>query len=302
MTPMTANPSSAADNAAPDATADATAAQRDQALLFHSLHTAAAPLALANVWDAASARLVEQSGAPAIATTSAGVAWGLGRADGGGLGRDEMLALTARIAAAVRVPVTADIEDGFGATAADVAGTVGDVIAAGAVGVNLEDGQQDGRRTGGSPLRPVAEQAGRLAAARAAADAAGIPLYINARVDTYLLGAGEPETRLQETLTRAAAYLAAGASGIFVPGVDDPLVIAALAELVGGPLNVTGGPGLPTVPELGKLGVARVSLGPAVAQAAYAVVRRAARDLAAQGGYTALTDVIPYPDLNTLMR
>ncbi len=191
--------------------------------------------------------------------------------------------------------MTADIESGFGETPADVAETISGVLAAGAVGVNLEDGLRAGE------LRPVAEQVERLAAARAAADAAGISLFINARVDTYLWNVGEPETRLQDTLTRAAAYLAAGASGIFVPGVDDPLVIAALAEVVTGPLNVTGRPGLPSVAELGKLGVARVSLGAAVAEAAYAVVRRVARELAEEGGYSALTDAIPYPELNGLM-
>jgi 2-methylisocitrate lyase-like PEP mutase family enzyme len=286
---MTANPTSAA------------ATQQAKALLFHSLHTPAAPLALANVWDAASARLVHQAGAPAIATTSAGVAWGLGSADGGGLARDEALALIARVVAAVEVPVTADIETGFGTTAAEVAETVSGVIAAGAVGVNLEDGLQAHQQTGDYPLQPVAEQVELLTAARAAADAAGISLYINARVDTYLRGAGDPETRLQDTLTRAAAYLAAGASGIFVPGVDDPAVIAGLAEVITGPLNVSGRPGLPTVAELGKLGVARVSLGATVAEAAYAVVRRVARELAEQGSYDSLTDAIPYGDLNELM-
>ncbi|QMU67693.1 isocitrate lyase/phosphoenolpyruvate mutase family protein [Streptacidiphilus sp. P02-A3a] len=284
-----------------NSTAAANAAQQDKALLFHSLHTSAAPLALANVWDVAGARLVQQAGAPAIATTSAGVAWGLGAADGGGLGREDALALLARVVAAVEVPVTADIETGFGATPAEVAETIRGVLATGAVGVNLEDGLAAGEQTEDSPLRPVAEQAERLAAARAAADAAGISLFVNARVDTYLYDAGEPETRLQDTLTRAAAYLAAGADGIFVPGLSDPLVIAALAEVVTGPLNVSGRPGLPTVAELGKLGVARVSLGATVAEAAYAVVRRAAQELAEQGGYSALTEAIPYPDLNALM-
>ena len=288
MTAMTANSTTAA-------------TQQDKALLFHSLHTPAAPLALANVWDAAGARLVHQAGARAIATSSAGVAWGLGTAYGGGLAREDALALIARVVAAVDVPVTADIETGFGATAADVAETVRGVIAAGAVGINLEDGLQAGEQTGDHPLRPVAEQSERLAAARAAADAAGIPLYINARIDTYLRGAGEPETRLQDTLTRAAAYLAAGASGIFVPGVADPDVIAALAEVVTGPLNVIAKPGLPSVAELGKLGVARVSLGAAVAEAAYAVVRRVAEELAGEGTYDALTGAIPYSDLNALM-
>ena len=272
--------------------------QQEKALLFRSLHTPAAPLALANVWDAASARLVQQAGAPAVATTSAGVAWGLGAADGDLLGRDEAVALIARVTAAVDVPVTADIESGFGETPADVAETIGQVLAAGAVGVNLEDGLRD--RT--APLRDVAEQAERLAAARSAADAVGVDLYINARVDTYLRGVGAPETRLQETLARASAYLAAGATGVFVPGVGDPATIAALAELIPAPLNILVHPGSPSVPELAKLGVARASLGSAVAEAAYAVVRRAAQELAATGTYDSVTEALAYGDLNTLMR
>ena len=273
-------------------------AQQDKALLFRSLHTAAAPLALANVWDAASARIVQDAGAAAVATTSAGVAWGLGAADGDQLDRDQALALIARVAAAVDLPVTADIESGFGATPAEVAETVTGVIAAGAVGVNIEDAHHG---AGDSPLRPTGEQAERIAAARAAAEAVGVALYINARVDTYLSGAGDPATRLQETLTRAAAYLAAGASGVFVPGVADPLLIAGLTEVITAPLNILAGPGSPTVPELGKLGVARVSLGSSVAQAAYAVVQRAARELAATGTYTALTEATDYGSLNSLM-
>ena len=272
--------------------------QQDKALLFRSLHTPAAPLRLANVWDAVGARLVQQTGARAIATTSAGVAWGLGSADGDLLGRDQALELIARVAAAVEVPVTADIESGFGATAADVAETVTGVIAAGAVGVNLEDAVYSGE----FPLRPVAEQAERIAAARAAADATGVPLYLNARIDTYLQEAGAPETRLQDTLARAAAYIAAGADGIFVPGVSDPAVIAGLAEVITAPLNISGRPGLPSFAELGRLGVARVSLGATVAAAAYAVVRQAARELAEDGTYTSLEGALPYGDLNELMR
>ncbi|MFJ9691955.1 isocitrate lyase/phosphoenolpyruvate mutase family protein [Kitasatospora sp. NPDC101183] len=272
--------------------------QHDTAQLFHSLHTPTTPLALANAWDAASARLVASTGARAIATTSAGVAWGLGAADGNHLDRDQAVALIARVVNSVSIPVTADIETGFGATPAEVADTVTRVIAAGAVGVNIEDGHPDG----GSALRPVADQAERLAAARSAADAAGVPLFINARLDTYLRAVGPQESRLQETLDRARAYLDAGASGIFVPGVTDPDTIAALTAAIPAPVNILVGPGAPSVPELSELGVARVSLGSAVAEAAYAVALRAATELAATGTYTSLTDAIPYGDLNSLMH
>ncbi|GGZ77462.1 isocitrate lyase/phosphoenolpyruvate mutase family protein [Streptomyces subrutilus] len=262
-----------------------------RAAAFAALHTPAAPLALANVWDVAGARLVEAAGAAAVATTSAGVAWSLGSPDGDALARDRALDLVARVAAAVSVPVTADIEGGFGADAAAVGETVGGVLAAGAVGINIEDGH-----------RAPAEHAERLAAARAAADSVGVPLYVNARIDTFLFGLGDPATRLDETLARAAAYLRAGASGIFVPGVVDPATVAELARGIDGPLNVLVGPGAPSVAEFGALGAARVSLGSLVAEAAYAVVRRAAEELLATGTYGSLRAALPYGELNALLK
>ncbi|MFG2749353.1 isocitrate lyase/PEP mutase family protein [Streptomyces xanthophaeus] len=262
-----------------------------QARAFTALHTPARPLALANAWDVAGARLVEAAGAAAVATTSAGVAWSLGSPDGDALARDRALDLVARVASAVSVPVTADIEGGFGADPDAVAETVTGVLAAGAAGINIEDGSRD-----------PAEYAERLAAARAAAGAAGVPLYINARVDTYLRGLGDPATRLDETLARAAAYLRAGATGIFVPGVTDPATVAELAKGIDAPLNVLVGPGAPSVAELGALGVSRVSLGSWVAEAAYAVVRRATEELLADGTYGALEHSLPYGELNALLK
>ncbi|MFG1808786.1 isocitrate lyase/phosphoenolpyruvate mutase family protein [Streptomyces sp. NPDC049040] len=264
--------------------------QSDKARLFRSLHTPSAPLALTNAWDVASARVIESAGAPAIATTSAGVAWSLGAPDGDALTRDRALALISAIAAAVAVPVTADIEGGYGQDADGVAETVAGVLAAGAVGVNIEDG-----------ARAPEEFAVRLAAARHAADQAGAGLFVNARIDTYLRGVGEADARLGETLSRARRYVDAGADGIFVPGVTDTGVVAALAEGISVPLNVLAGPGAPTVAEMGAAGAARVSLGSAVAEAAYAVARNAARELAASGSYGALADAIAYPELNALL-
>ncbi|MFD7261025.1 isocitrate lyase/phosphoenolpyruvate mutase family protein [Streptomyces sp. NPDC059874] len=262
-----------------------------KATAFAELHTPTTPLPLANAWDVATARLVEAAGAPAVATTSAGVAWSLGAPDGDTLARDRALDLVARVAAAVSVPVTADIEGGFGADPAGVGETVAGVLAAGAVGINIEDGN-----------RAPAEHAERLAAARAAADAAGVPLYINARVDTYLFGLGDPATRLDETLARAAAYLRAGATGVFVPGVTDPATVAELAKGIDAPLNILVGPGAPSVAELGALGVSRVSLGSWVAEAAYAVVRRATEELLSAGTYGTLAHALPYGELNDLLK
>jgi 2-methylisocitrate lyase-like PEP mutase family enzyme len=268
--------------------------QQDLAELFRALHTSGSPLLLANAWDPSSARLVADAGAAAVATTSAGVAWGLGAADGKRVEVEQVVALTARIAAAVEVPVSADIESGFGADASSVGETVARIIAIGAVGINIKDAHTEPV----SPLRPAAEQAERIAAARSAADQSGVPLYINARIDTYLLGVGG----LGETLTRARAYLDAGADGVFVPGVTDLATVAALAVGVDAPLNVLAGPGAPAVAELAKAGAARISLGSSVAEAAYAVVRRAADELFTAGTYDALADGVDYGELNGLMR
>ncbi|MFE5791156.1 isocitrate lyase/phosphoenolpyruvate mutase family protein [Streptomyces sp. NPDC056503] len=259
------------------------------ASLFRSLHTSARPLALANAWDVASALIVEAAGAPAIATTSAGVAWSLGAPDGDRVSRDLAVDAVARVAAAVTVPVSADIEGGHGQSPAEVADTVTRVLEAGAVGINIEDG-----------TRPPGILAARLEAVRAAADRAGADLFVNARVDTYLLGLGDPAGRLGDTLARARSYVDAGADGIFVPGVTDPELIKALADALTVPLNVLAGPGAPPVVELGALGVARVSLGSSVVQSAYAAARHAARELYGAGTYESLQGALDYPELNDL--
>lgn len=247
------------------------------------------PLVLVNVWDAVSARLVEDAGATAIATTSAGVAWSLGRPDGNTLTRAEAMDAVARIAASVSVPVTVDIESGYADDADGVARTVDAVLEAGAVGINIEDGR----------LHPDA-LADRIGAARRAADRAGVRLFVNARTDVHLAGLVDPERLLAETLERARRYRGAGADGVFVPGVRDVETIRALVESIDGPVNVMAGPGSPTVAELARLGVARISLGSAVAQAAYAVARQATAELLTTGTYDSLAAGVDYADLNAL--
>lgn len=244
---------------------------------------------LPNAWDVVSARLIERAGARAVATTSAGVAWSLGSPDGDKLPRDHAVDVVARIAAGARVPVTADIESSFGATATEVGDTVRAVADAGAAGVNIEDGVFPG-------LRPVGEQAERIAAARRAA-----PLFVNARVDTYLFDVGDPDTRLADTVTRAKAYLAAGADGVFVPGVVDPEIVGALAEQIPAPLNVLAGPGAPPVAELARLGVARVSVGPGIAKAAYALAVRCAEEVLTEGTYDGMAATLDFGDVNALL-
>ncbi|WP_436977356.1 isocitrate lyase/PEP mutase family protein [Streptomyces sp. enrichment culture] len=262
----------------------------DKSSAFRALHDSARPLALANVWDVAGARIVEAAGASAIATTSAGVAWSLGAPDGDSVSRDLVLDAVARITAAVALPVTVDIEGGYGDSPQDVAHTVARLLDSGAVGINIEDGTRGPR-----------ELAARIEAARRAAQRGGADLFVNARIDTYPLGWGDDhETRLRETLERAHLYVGAGADGIFLPGLDDADVIKEVAAAITVPLNVMAGPGMPTVNELGSLGVARVSLGSGVAQAAYTTVQRSARELYGDGGYTSLRHAIEYPELNGL--
>lgn len=277
----------------PQRTSPATSTQREMALVFHALHTDGV-LVLPNSWDVASARLIEDAGARAIATTSAGVSWSLGHPDGERLSRERAVDLIARTVAAVDVPVTADIETGYGTNLDELAVTVRAVLDAGAVGVNVEDST-------GAALRAMEEQAERIAVVRSTAEATGVPLFINARTDTYLIGVGEPAHRMTETLRRAQTYAAAGADGVFVPGVLDPGIVRELARDVPAPLNVMAGPGAPSVAELAETGARRVSVGPAIAQAVYALTRRAALELINHGTYGTLQHGLGYATLNAAL-
>ena len=260
----------------------------DRTQLFHALHKPG-PLVLPNAWDVASALIVEAAGAKAVATTSGAVAWSLGAPDGDELDRDLAVDLVARIAKAVKVPVTADIESGFGKDAGEVGDTARAISEAGASGVNIEDGHK-------GTLRDAQEQKERLAAAHEAAP----ELYINARIDVFLRGIGDPADRLRLTLDRAQTYLEAGASGIFVPGVTDLDVVKQLAAGIDAPLSVLAGPGAPAVGEFAAAGAARVSVGTAIAEAAYAVTRAAAVELLTSGTYGSVEKNMSYGELNAL--
>jgi 2-methylisocitrate lyase-like PEP mutase family enzyme len=265
-----------------------------QAEVFASQHRPGDPLLLANAWDVGSAVAIVRAGAKAIATTSAGVAWSLGVPDAADLGPDRAAAVVERIVGAVPVPVSADIEAGYGARPDAVAATVTAVAEAGAVGVNLED--RSGRAD--ALLFTPTEQAERLAAARAAASRLGVPLWINARTDIFLAGVGPAERRLDDALERASSYAAAGADSLFVPGLVD---LDAIAELAAGPLPVAVmvWAGAPTVADLASAGVARISLGSTIVQAAYALAARAATELLTAGTYRSTADAIPYDTMNT---
>jgi 2-methylisocitrate lyase-like PEP mutase family enzyme len=260
------------------------AEQASKAEAFRGLHRGPRLLLLPNAWDAMSARIVASEGFPAIATTSGGLAWALGYPDGEAAPWDEVVAATARIARAVSVPVTADIETGYGDTPEAVARSIGDIIGAGAVGVNLEDGV----RGGAAPLRSVDDMVARIRAAREAANTAGVPIVINARTDEFLRGG----RGVDEAVARANAYLRAGADCAFVPGVTDPETIERLARGIDGPLNVLAlAADTPSLAELERLGVARVSTGPVLARVALAALDAALDELQGDGtfGFAART-------------
>jgi 2-methylisocitrate lyase-like PEP mutase family enzyme len=252
---------------------------------------------LPNAWDASSAAVIASAGARAIATTSSGISWSLGEPDGEHLSRDQMIGVVARIARVVDVPVSADVESGYGPSPDDVAATIGAVIEAGAVGVNLED--RDWENPSG--LRRLDDQSERIGAARAAADSSGVTFTVNARTDVFLAAIGEPETREEVTLERAKAFAEAGADCLFVPGVTDLEVISRLVKASPLPINILLFPGFsPTVSELSAAGVRRISVGGAVASAALAGAKRAA-ELILQGDDSALRGGLSHMDMQVLM-
>jgi 2-methylisocitrate lyase-like PEP mutase family enzyme len=265
---------------------------------FRAMHKAPPILVLPNAWDAVSARLFVKAGAKAIATTSAGVAATLGYPDGQKIPRALMLEAIARVARAVDVPVTADIEAGYATTPLELAETIRGVIEAGSVGCNLEDGTGSASQ----PLLEIDDQRARIRAAREAGDRAGVPVVINARTDVYLASVGEPGERFAETVRRANAYRDAGADCLFVPGVTDSPTLANLVREIKGPINVLTGAGLPVVAELERIGVARLSVGSGIMRATLALARDAARELLQHGTYSAFTDrTIPHAEVNELM-
>jgi 2-methylisocitrate lyase-like PEP mutase family enzyme len=260
------------------------------ATAFRQLHQPGQPLLLPNAWDAGSARLIESCGAAAIATTSAGLAWSRGYPDGDVVPPRVLAAAVADIARVLAVPLTVDIEGGYSADPRAVGDTVAAVVDAGGVGINIEDG-------GGSPDLLCAK----IAAAKTAAARAGIDLFVNARTDVYLRALVPAERALAETVERAGRYREAGCDGVFVPALVDPDTIRSLVAAIALPLNVMVRPNLPPVAELRKLGVARVSAGSAIAQAAYGIARRGATQFLGEGRYDAMFETTAaYADMNAL--
>jgi 2-methylisocitrate lyase-like PEP mutase family enzyme len=266
---------------------------------FRRMHTGPHILVLPNAWDAASAVIFAQAGFGAIATTSGGVAWTLGYPDGQRMSRGEMLDAVARITRAVSVPVSADLEAGYGATPEAVADTMRQAIAIGVCGVNFEDGTEHGDK----PLADVAQQVEKIQAIREAAVVSGVPLVINARTDTYLRAVADDAGRFAETVRRAQAYLQAGADCIFVIGLRQGDIIRRLAREIAGPLNILTGPGAPSIPELEKMRVARVSFGSGTTAATLGLLKRMSRELRDSGTYTTLTQSdVTHPEMNRLFE
>jgi 2-methylisocitrate lyase-like PEP mutase family enzyme len=273
-------------------------AQGRKAEELRKLHGGPRVLVLPNAWDVASARVLEELGYPAIATTSAGVAFALGYPDGQRLSRDEMLEVVARIVRAVRVPVTADMEAGYGITPKDMAETAKAIVAAGAVGLNLEDVTGDTE----SSQVDTALQVEKIRAIREASAALGVSLVINARTDVYLMPIGPEVTRFAQTVERLRAYRAAGADCVFAPGVKERDLIQKLVKAVGAPMNILVTPGCPPIPELQKIGVARASIGSGVMRSTLGLVRRIGKELQAAGTYSELFDgAIPFAEINGLI-
>ena len=268
-----------------------------KALQFRQLHRGPGVLILPNAWDVASARIFEDAGFPAIATTSAGIAFSLGYPDGQRIPREEMMARIGRIARAVQVPVTADIEAAYGPSPEDAARTTRELIGAGVVGMNLEDGSDDPDR----PLIDLQLAIEKVRAARQAAVEMRAQIWINARTDVYLLPGGNPDADYSEALRRLAAFREAAADSVFAPGLKDAETIRRLVSAIECPLNILALPGTPSIPELEKLGVRRVRVGSGPMRATLGLLRRMAAELKTSGTYSTMEGAVPHAEMNKLL-
>jgi 2-methylisocitrate lyase-like PEP mutase family enzyme len=262
--------------------------QSNRAREFHALHEQGI-LMLANCWDGASARIAEVAGSRALATSSAAVAWSHGYADGYQLPTELLLVTVRNILRGTSLPLTVDIEDGYADDPELVAQFAMQVIAAGVVGINIEDGS-----------KPPELLARKISAIRAVADKAGINLFINARCDVYLRGLAEPAERAAETIRRAALYKAAGASGLFAAGASDEADIAAIVAAVGMPVNLLARTTLPSPARLAEIGVRRLSAGSAPAEAMAGMLSAYVKRFLATGDISE-EKTIDYSSLNKLI-
>ena len=271
--------------------------QKQLADAFRAMHRGPL-LLLPNAWDAMSARQFEAAGFPAIATTSGGVAWALGYADGEKSPWPEIVAAHERITRAVRVPVTADIEAGYGDTPEAVGKSIAEILRTGVVGFNLEDGTP----RPDMPVRTIEDAAARIRAARQAANAAGVPAVINARTDIYLKNVGDPAGRFDEVVKRAKAYLAAGADCIYPFGFIDMDTVGRLAKAIPAPINIVARAGTPSVAELQKLGVARVTIASGATLAVMSLIKSIGEGLRATGTFGGIAHSMNRPEAQKLFE
>jgi len=270
--------------------------QVEKAKEFRDLHRGKKLLILPNAWDVASARVFEDEGFPAIATSSAGIMVSLGYPDGEIIDPEEYVSATQRIAGALSIPLSADIVGGFGATPREVVTMVKSVLRAGAVGINIEDLDHSSQK-----LVSLEKQVEKLKALRALRDSQPVPFVINARTDALRHAEGDAQARLEEAIRRGIAYRDLGTDCIYPMGLTDPTSIATFVRALDFPINVMVRKGLPTVSELERLGVKRLSLGPSASYAALGLLRRASKELLEHGTYTTLVDgAITFDELNGL--
>src|SRR6267143_1275830 len=270
--------------------------QTEKAEAFRELHQGKKLLILPNAWDVASARVFEDEGFPAIATSSAGIMVSLGYPDGEVIDRKEFVLATQRIAGSLSVPLSADIVSGFGATPREVVTMVKSVLRAGAVGINIEDFDHASEK-----LVSLERQVEKLKALRALRDSQPVPFVINARTDALRQGKGDEKARLEEAIRRGIAYRDARVDCVYPMGLTDATSIATFVRALDFPVNVMVRKGLPTVTELERLGVKRLSLGPSASYAALGLLRRASRELLERGTYATLLDgAINFDELNRL--
>jgi len=263
---------------------------RTAATRFRQLHQGPTPLLLPNAWDAGSARVIENAGAQAIATTSAGLAWAHGHPDGYALPAAILIAAVKEIARVISVPLSVDMEAGYSTDLSVIAENAHALASAGVVGINLEDGAD-----------PPEVLCQRIEATKRGASKAGVDLFVNARTDVYLKALLPAEKAEEEVIVRGRKYREAGADGLFVPALVDPQIIRRMVAAVPLPLNVLIRTGLPPVSELTALGVRRVSAGSGIASAVHGLTRRAARQFLDGAGYGAMLEgASPYAELNAL--
>ena len=270
--------------------------QKDKAEDFRGLHHGKRILILPNAWDVPSARVFENEGFPAVATSSAGLMVSLGYPDGEVIGRNEFVSAVERIAKVLSVPLSVDIVAGFGKTTEEVVATVKAILRAGGIGINIEDFAHSTKK-----LFPAERQVENVKAIRRLGDSVGVPLVINARTDALRFASGDEEAKFDEAVRRAIAYRDAGADCVYPMGLTEAVSIKRFVKELDFPINVMVRKGLPAVNELERLGVARVSFGPSASYAAMGLLKRASKEALEKGTYENLVEgAIAFDELNSL--